>query len=171
VTLAAFLIDRDGRIVTMTAAAERIAETAEFITVRDGRIKGVTLYDTQKIDGAIAEFMYSAYREGNTETLLLIGTSGCIANLQISPLKGGEDGAVAIIDIEPLNASAKALDRLTAAEAEVAVALLAGARANEIALQRNVSVETVRSQIKAIYSKFEVRGHVELIAALSRSVE
>ncbi len=168
-SFAALVIDRNGSVVATTAAADDILKTGEFIVLRNGRLEGVASYDTQKIDDAFAKFL--AGRCSTAQTFVLTGTRGNIASFHISPLRAAEDilgNAVAIIGIEPLNASARALDQLTGAETEVAVALLSGARALEIASQRNVSIETVRSQIKSIYSKFEVRGHVELIAALSR---
>lgn len=168
---AAIVIDRVGRIVAMTAAADYIARTGEFIATRQGRIEGITANDTIAINNAIRTFMETGYHTGHSQTFLLAGTKGNIANVQIAPLLRSQrslDGAVAIMGIEPLETSARALSRLTAAETEVAIALLAGWRATEIACERNVSVETVRSQIKSIYAKFDVKGHVEFIAAVHR---
>jgi len=56
------------------------------------------------------------------------------------------------------------LFRLTAAEARVAMALLDGSNAEEIADNLRVGRETVRTQIKAIYSKTGVRRQAEFIA-------
>jgi DNA-binding CsgD family transcriptional regulator len=52
---------------------------------------------------------------------------------------------------------------LTNSEAEVGQLLLAGAHARQISRLRAVSVETVRSQIKHVYSKAAVKSHSEFI--------
>lgn len=155
----------------MTTAAEWVLKTGEFVVSRQNRIEGVTQNDTLKIAEAFKNFMMTGYETGYSENLVIAGTKGSIANIRFSPLVRSDkanDIGVAVMSIEPLDASALALSRLTAAETKVAVALIAGGRATEIACQRNVSVETVRTQIKSIYAKFDVKGHVELLAALRR---
>lgn len=168
---AAIIVDRNFRIVGMTSAAEYILKTREFLTVRQNRVEGIVHNDTLKIAEAFKRFMTPGHETDRSETVAITGTRGSIAHVRLTPLVpsgGGADIGVALLSIEPLDASALALSRLTAAETEVAVALIAGGRATEIACQRRVSVETVRSQIKSIYAKFDVKGHVELIAALRR---
>lgn len=51
---------------------------------------------------------------------------------------------------------------LTAAEAEIAAALLRGRSSGEIAAARASSTNTVRTQIKALYAKLDVRSRGEL---------
>lgn len=53
--------------------------------------------------------------------------------------------------------------RLTAAERRVLEGIIAGKRPMEIAMSGGVSMETVRSQLKAIYSKTGTDGQVALI--------
>lgn len=57
---------------------------------------------------------------------------------------------------------------LTAAEREVATELLCGRRPTEIAHRRQVSIGTIRSQIKRVYAKLGVPGLVEFIAKARR---
>jgi DNA-binding CsgD family transcriptional regulator len=52
---------------------------------------------------------------------------------------------------------------LTGSEAEVGQLLLSGAHARQISRLRAVSIETVRSQIKRVYSKANVKSHSEFI--------
>jgi len=57
---------------------------------------------------------------------------------------------------------------LTAAEAEIAIAMHDGQTPAEIAEARRVSLHTVRNQIKTILGKCEVRRQVELVALIGR---
>jgi DNA-binding CsgD family transcriptional regulator len=55
---------------------------------------------------------------------------------------------------------------LTETEAEVAHGLYKALTPQEIARRRGVAVDTVRSQIKSVYSKLGVRRQLELIGRL-----
>jgi DNA-binding CsgD family transcriptional regulator len=57
---------------------------------------------------------------------------------------------------------------LTPAEAEVAIGIASGKRAAEIADDRGVKLETVRTHSKAIFGKTRTRGQAELAALLTR---
>jgi DNA-binding NarL/FixJ family response regulator len=52
---------------------------------------------------------------------------------------------------------------LTAAEHDVALAVLAGASNREIALRRGTSERTVANQLRSIYSKLGISGRIDLI--------
>jgi DNA-binding CsgD family transcriptional regulator len=60
----------------------------------------------------------------------------------------------------------KRLDALTAAEREVALALLRGATNRAIAAERGTALQTVANQIAALYAKLGVHSRAELAAAL-----
>ena len=80
---------------------------------------------------------------------------------------------ISFIDIrEPLNSLTAdmliEMFELTQAEAEIALALHAGLETHEIAQLRNVSLETVRWQIKAVLGKTNSRNQKRFIALLSR---
>jgi DNA-binding CsgD family transcriptional regulator len=53
---------------------------------------------------------------------------------------------------------------LTSAEIEIAGAMLSGGHVRDIAERRSATYETVRSQIKSIYSKAGVRSRAEFSA-------
>ncbi len=61
-----------------------------------------------------------------------------------------------------------ALNQLTQAEQAVTRELVKGRRLSEVADLRKVSIETVRSQAKTIYSKLGVRNHIDLLALVQR---
>jgi DNA-binding CsgD family transcriptional regulator len=57
---------------------------------------------------------------------------------------------------------------MTTAETEIALQLAQGKPPEAIAKQRNVSVGTVRAQIKALLAKAGVSRQVELVARLNQ---
>jgi DNA-binding CsgD family transcriptional regulator len=57
---------------------------------------------------------------------------------------------------------------LTSAEAKVASLVAAGASPEEIAVELEVSRETVRNQIKAVFGKTETHRQSELAALVAR---
>jgi DNA-binding CsgD family transcriptional regulator len=57
---------------------------------------------------------------------------------------------------------------LTRAEADVAIGLAYGRRVAEIAADRGVKIETVRTQSKTVFAKTRTRGQAELTALLTR---
>lgn len=79
-------------------------------------------------------------------------------------------GAAAIVIIEvaaDLSPNRQLSSLLTEAETEIAMALLKGARAAEIAADRGTTYGTVRSQLKSIYSKLDVSSQIELISRMN----
>jgi DNA-binding CsgD family transcriptional regulator len=60
---------------------------------------------------------------------------------------------------------------LTAAEAEVALALCDGQSRDTIAARRGVSPETVKAQVKSLYQKTGCHRETELVLLLRTMVE
>lgn len=58
------------------------------------------------------------------------------------------------------------LDRLTAAEREVATSYASGKSCAEVAAERGTSPHTVANQLGAIYSKLGIGGRLELVALI-----
>lgn len=84
-----------------------------------------------------------------------------------------DQALVSLIDLSSLAgslSSAMLVDmfRLTPSEAAVALALYAGQEADELAQLRNVSIGTVRSQVKSLLSKTRMRNQKRLVALLSQ---
>jgi DNA-binding CsgD family transcriptional regulator len=63
----------------------------------------------------------------------------------------------------------KGLESLTAAEREVALALVRGATNAAIAAERGTALQTVANQIAALYAKLGVHSRAELASALGRT--
>jgi len=98
----------------------------------------------------------------------------------VSPLPAGAAGGagLALVKIEdlvrraaPPTAMLCDLFGFSAAEAEVALRLVGGASAEEVALSRGVALDTVRGQIRAILRKSEatnLRDFERLMATLAK---
>ncbi|MGK2942622.1 MAG: helix-turn-helix transcriptional regulator [Immundisolibacter sp.] len=74
-----------------------------------------------------------------------------------------------MVTVAPLGPTAQSLTAdygLTRAEAEVALLLAQGLKAQQIAARRGASVATVNTQIKHIYAKAEADGHAGLLVKL-----
>ncbi len=74
-----------------------------------------------------------------------------------------------LVELVERQSEAQRLTRLTPAENEALRGVLAGLSATEIALHSHHSVHTIRSQIKAILNKLEVRTQVSAVAITHRS--
>jgi DNA-binding CsgD family transcriptional regulator len=82
-----------------------------------------------------------------------------------------------IFVLDPENPPAIATDAfkrffgVTSAEARVCEALLNGMSIQEIADSFNISVNTIRTQVKSIFRKCDVQSQGELMMLLARSVD
>ena len=105
--------------------------------------------------------------KGKTAVLRLRGLQGGAITVRVWPLPHQNDlafGAAALLVFETHEPPALADFGFTAAEIEIASAVLSGRRVRDIARCRGATYETVRSQIKSIYSKAGVRSRAEFTA-------
>ena len=167
---AVFMIDEAGKVAAMTSAAEHMIRDRDLLSLKKGRIEGTTKSETLKLHAAITAHLHPDVIPSHSKPFTLRGAHGSFATVRVTTLHGGHCKCgklrVGLLFVEQHVASSQSLDRLTAKEAEVAAALLTGARAPDIARERKVSKETVKSQIKAVYRKFGVKSQVAFIAAL-----
>ncbi len=150
-------------------AAALIADTGP-LAIRAGRLGP----RATSCAAAYARAMTHA-RAGVTAHVALAGERRRPLFLSIAPSQRDCTFYVTIADpeapcAEPAEIAAM-LD-ISMAEAHVARALFDGARIPAIAAARRVKIETVRSQLRSLYSKLDVKTQAELIrhlAALPRS--
>jgi DNA-binding CsgD family transcriptional regulator/PAS domain-containing protein len=173
---AAILLDRHGRVTTVTPAAERVF-AADF-NVREGQ-----LWSANREDGQVLGALVQAARDPETPLArrrflvrgqgrrrpVLVNVSRVVGPvldvlpggrllLVLSDLGAGESAGVTELE---------ALFGLTAAEAQVAAAIFDGAEAADIARMRNVAETTVRKQIANIFRKLDVNRQVDLVRLLA----
>ena len=127
--------------------------------------------------GLLRRLVASATSGGTGGAMRVTSRNGAAVALMVAPaprgladdVRGTEDGGVrdplALIILRPLDSKVvPQVDMLcemfgfSRAEAEVAVALSGGARAEDVARRRRVSLMTVRSQIRSILGKSEAEN-------------
>ncbi|SNS24926.1 regulatory protein, luxR family [Sphingomonas laterariae] len=179
-TVAAFLCDAGGRVIAFTPEAEKLLQRGRF-HLRGGGLACPTAADTSLVrrevrrhaligPGVIAPPMASLFLPGGPDDEPLVAE---IASLPVDRWTFGA-GARAVIVIRRrrrrIAGAAEALVAaygLSPAEADVALRLIDAESREAIAAARDVSVGTVRAQIKAIFGKLGVNREIELVSRLA----
>lgn len=178
-SLPVFLCDRSRIVRTMTAMAERVLTDAGPLQLKDGRLcvsdAGENNSLTKGIQIAIGSRDFSS--PGVASTVVVRDSRQRPIILDILPmpvdhhsfnfqpsalivLRGYQRGDERLLEL------LQSAWRLTPAEADIALALSNGERPQAIANLRNVTINTVRVQIRNIFSKLGVNRLSELVACL-----
>jgi DNA-binding CsgD family transcriptional regulator/PAS domain-containing protein len=166
---AVLVVDPQGAPQYANASALRMIATANLLVLRAGRMSS----PDPLIASSLRKLITSACkgRGGGDVTFPphLPGYRG-----SVEPLPGANTPLACIrLRDEKLWAGARAdqarvLHGLTAAETQLAEALLLGLTPTDIAEQRNVSMPTVRTQLRSLFAKAGVTGQAELVKLLGR---
>ncbi|HVG49795.1 MAG TPA: hypothetical protein VM899_16840 [Rubellimicrobium sp.] len=174
------IVDQHRRIQFSNVAAERVLVRGDGVCRRDGMLHARPSHDSDRLARLIRE---AALRTGSR--------GGCMR-----VVRGIEKPALAVIvtpfppDLRNLAETATAhalvsitelvlgpapagqhiieLFGLSKAEAELAIALLEGRHIEEIALERQVALSTVRSQLRSILRKTGLHRQGELVQLLGQ---
>lgn len=172
-SIAALILDGLGRVVAMSEAAENILRAGEFLQLKSGTLTAQCDDSEAALASAVHCSIGSVEEGGRAAIARVRGLKGGVASLRAHPLPRENDiafGAAAVVVVE--NASDDGIARsgglegfgLTKTEFEIATAVLRGRRVRTIARDRKVAYETVRSQIKSIYSKAGVHNRAEFMS-------
>jgi DNA-binding CsgD family transcriptional regulator len=172
-SMAAFVCDGRGRVRQMTSAAEDIVGTGRPLRLEAGRLRDSSSNDEASVERAVA----TAMADGLASTIV-VGAPDNPTLLSIIPAPARDwsftfaPGAILILRSGVERGAAKshllrALYGLTASEAEVVVCFLAGLSRDGIAAERGVSIGTVQSQMKSIFSKVGVKREADLAIKLA----
>ncbi len=179
------LVDRDCRLLLANRSASRLLDLGDGLTLSHGRI-GASRREQMEQLRELVDRACSIEERDNTETtfagVMTIDRGGdvrplsiMVAPVQLSAKAEGSSqvAAVFIRDLEvrqsvPPEVLAK-LFGLTPAEARVVVELVKGKRPQEVADDLNVSLNTVRNQLKQIFSKTDTGRQSELISLVLSS--
>lgn len=153
---AAILFNRFGMVIGVTPGAEAILRRDVPLRLRRGMLSASDDAQATSLRGAIAQ----ANAGLGPAALTLHGRGERIGVTVLSVAHeidlGCNATAIAVLEDQSRYAA------LTAAEDAVLALLREGLTAAEIARERGVSRETVRSQIKSIYAKLDVRRQAQL---------
>lgn len=161
------LLREDGRVGCFNASAEAIAVPVRGLSLTGGRLAALDPDVNERLQALIRRATRSGYGAGRIGGEMDVeGPDGGRVTCLILPLGGDNpfrEGVGPCRAMVHLLAPGRDLARgpgrlrrlfdLSAAETEVAIALMSGASPEEIAVERGRSIETVRTQCRAILSK------------------
>lgn len=166
---AIFLVNRVGRLLYANPASEELLEASEALFVSDGVLCAVPCHADRALKHAISVALAPdkpsvgmvrvPLPDGGQVDLSVVALrspSGRRDVLVTAPAPGGAD--------KSLEHRLRSLHRLTRTEANLAIRMAHGATPADIAEERNVTLGTVRSQIKAVASKLECHRQTDIVA-------
>ncbi|MFU8815319.1 MAG: helix-turn-helix transcriptional regulator [Pseudomonadales bacterium] len=163
----ASIIDVNARLLSCSPSLERMLLQPGILRLRTGRLEAFSANLQSKLAKAIGEAASGAVKEIvlwnrklRLRLLPLVRETGTFLPVKLIVLL-----AESLPDqiVGPAK-SASEKYRLTSSEGAIVSLLITGASLKEIAEQRSVSVWTVRTQMKSIFQKMEVRSQREVLA-------
>jgi DNA-binding CsgD family transcriptional regulator/PAS domain-containing protein len=178
ITPAVLVLERAGKVLWANRAAAEMLRRGDGIAAPRGVLTGATSAESARLRRAIAAAASPELVGTHPTSLALSRSAGgnysaVAAPLQPSSLPGIPPTAAVLLlisdpeaDRAPLVSHLRQVYGLTTAEAGLTVALLAGKTLQEIAAERQTSVATARSQLKAVLHKTGARRQAELVSML-----
>lgn len=174
--LAVFALGRDQRVLFANAQAEALLRASTCLRLEHGRLTAAFAADNDGLQAALARVAKS--RKG--ESLAVRPALGAphevflgISQLPANAAHAAFGNAAMLVtarrkgDGPPVTAmQLRQAFGLSAAEAAVGEALIAGKTPDEYAADANVAMSTVRSQLRAIFEKTCTRSQAEAVGAM-----
>lgn len=172
----AFACGADGRLRGMTPSAEAMIADGRFLTLKKGRLAAAAANCATGFRQLIA-----GAARGEAGALIPFALrSRCGEDVRLAeasiippshPLSSGSSALLIVhqtpADETRIASAAQLCFGLSLAEAEIAAQLALGRTAIAIAAGRQVSVGTVRSQVRGIFAKMGVTSQVEIASRLA----
>lgn len=181
-TVPAFVCDRFGRVQAMTTLAEQIVCGDGGLQLVNRRLRALCEADDKALSAAIATAARGLRAPGAplNQTVIVRSSSEAqapvvldVMALPSAALEFSAGPRVVVVARGSRSADSAKVTILqgiygfTSAETDIALQLGQGKATDEIACERNVSVGTVRAQIKSILAKLGVSRQAELVAKLA----
>ena len=176
------LVNSESRLLMANRSASRILESGHGLIVVDGRVAATSKSCAEQLRGLVEDACGTGGGDSKVAASVMIIERGDVVrplSVMVAPLQltqSGEGSPVAAIFIRDLEARQTVapeiltkLFGLTPAEARVAVELVKGKRPQEVADDLSVSLNTVRNQLKQIFSKTSTGRQSELISLVLSS--
>jgi len=174
---AVIVTDGDARVIEMNRAAERVLQRGNGLMISNGKLGALHVFDSARLEAFIAAAaveqktgaaigrMRIRRHDGHPPHLLTVAPLGADLSVCGRPL-----AMIVLADLQEHSPSESDLVEffgLSPAESRLAVALLAGKKLREIALDWGVQITTLRTQLSSILQKTGVTRQVDLIRLLS----
>jgi DNA-binding CsgD family transcriptional regulator len=165
---AVFVVDQAGQPLLINRKSHGLLAENDVLRLTSAGLRARDPLTNQKLVAAFASACGRTHAVGGV--LAAPGRAGPPLRIVVTPLVfGGRTRALVVIH-DPalrdglLHAKLRALYDLTPSEAATAVRLARGLAPAEVALDRDVSVPTVRTQIRQVLGKMNAKGIPELVA-------
>lgn len=173
---ASLTLDATGLAVRVNGAAEALLRLSDGLSLTRGRLVAGNAADHDllraEIGGALGQM--SPGRFASTGAFILVSRPSGKPPYALSvvplPRASGRERAIVTIASSQPSISAQSLEYafgLTRSEAKITSALIEGKSPEEIAGDRGVSLQTVRSQMKSIYKRLNVGSQAELVSRVT----
>jgi DNA-binding CsgD family transcriptional regulator/PAS domain-containing protein len=174
-----YLVDGDSRVRHVNRAGETLAAGERGLLFREGILRAASSDSTRALHELIAGAGDTQPRGGGALSLNRPGFRRPLSVI-VAPLRSDEPAfirqppSVMVCATDPETGIARPEDRLralfhfTAAEARIAIELLAGCDPAAIAERKSLSVNTVRVHIAHIMAKTDTNRQAELVRLLER---
>ena len=176
--VAALLLNGDGRVISITRAAEHILRNTKALSCTHGRLAGGSGPANTAIQTAVAKVTQQPHRLQGDRVHSKIELRGDVVEhltLRFAPISRDVDdlpsGAVAIVTLEaatdnhrPQNDHIEAFN-LTPAQHRLVMALVSGHTLNSYSETAGISVNTARNQLRQVFHKTGASRQSELIRA------
>jgi DNA-binding CsgD family transcriptional regulator len=166
-----FVVEKDSHLRYANAAGEAMLSHGGPLRSVENVLTSDHLPDSQRLKSAIA----NSCAAGESQVVLMKDSGARQPPIAvIVPMRNGEAGQALVMlrqtapSSVALVHSLRQLFRLSPAEAAIAIALATGADLHEIAEERSVKLNTLRSQIASIMAKTNTRRQAELVAMVAR---
>jgi DNA-binding CsgD family transcriptional regulator len=167
------LVDVDGHVLYANPSAEAALRAGSFIAQRQGRLAAATSADADRLQALVER---ATRHQAGGEMRLAAPAAGAVVTVtpagRTMTLHSLAPTAVAVVMLHDPRGAVPPASRLqsgfglTKAEAALARGLIAGQRLTEIATGRRVSIETVRTQLRALFRKTGTTRQPDLVRVL-----
>lgn len=176
------IVDKNGRCLFLNQKAREILKKRDGLIESHGLLTASRTAEANALRGLLARASGELNGTDRLSTLLRISRrKGCPLNVVVAPFPGDEAVGMSqhrmiILITDPdenpagLMQALATLFRLTPAEARLAEALAAGGSLAEIAEQFQITLATVRTQLKSVLRKTETKRQSELMRLLQNII-
>lgn len=176
ISLAIFALDITGRVLDCNQQGDALLRLGEVISLRNGRlVPGNNRENATWFAEAVREVAQTgrpanrllpcSANNGNRHSLTLLAANNLITPLSLTWMNVRVLCLIAPLDKRRIATARQLIElfRLTAAEAHLATALASGQTLEEYACESGLRLSTVKSQLRAVFSKMSCDSQASLI--------